>query len=438
MLKTATKIRASSQKFLPNKSILLQLSGAAGLQAVQMGIGAIVGFLIIRHLSKEDYAIFNLLNTGGTTLLIWAGFSVTAIFIPFANRVGLSAEELRKTTLAFKRLNFPLFIVAIIVGLAYWLISAYIRGWLSISFITGLFFALTVAICQYNYWLKESAYKVYGKPLFPFTISLKECILRLALVVFFIVLILPLLTNKEHLSWVYLLISAITNVWCLYYINKKFSGFQLQPITDLSSYKKKYWELLRPILFPYYFFYISVFFRSSIIYLISSTSVIAEAAALGRIMALFAMMDKAVELVILPRLGAISDVRKFLQRLLLCFIAVLLIASALLMSAWLFPNVWLWILGEKYKNIGTALLWSVAASGVERLSGLLQSAQFSRGETKNQWWVPIFANTIYFVYIAIVGLHTVEQASIALFIAAVVNLMAQSFILLNRLKSYIF
>ncbi|QMU27423.1 hypothetical protein [Adhaeribacter radiodurans] len=427
-------LRSAYSVLILKKDLLRQLYRAAGLQALQMAIGATIGFLIIRNLSKEDYAIFNLLNTGSATLIVWAGFSVSSIFIPFANRIGLSPSQIRTTTAIFRKLNLPLLLIAVFVAIAFWFISAYNNRWLNETFVVGTILALLVAICQYHFGFFESAFKVSGNPLFAFRISLKEGLIRLILVIIIISFVIPVLSYSRKAPILLIGALVISTSWGLYSITQHFRSYELHSLSITKEHRQQFWTLLTPILFPYYFFYLSIFFRGSLIYLISGTAVIAEAAALGRLMALFAMMDKAVELVVLPRLGAITDNLRFIRRLLLSFIGVLTICSGLLLSAWVVPDMWLWILGKKYSNIGNALLWAVAASGVERLSGLVLSAQLARGETKNQWWVPLIATGVYFGYVAIIGLQTVEKATIGLFLSALTNLLAQIIILYLRLS----
>lgn len=416
-------VRSRYGHHMPSTTMLKQLSGVAGLQALQMGISAVIGFLVIRNLSKADYAVFNLLVTGGLTLLGLAGMAIMNLYIPFSNRVGPSSTDLPITTAIYRRLNIPMLIIGIIVGLAFWLISAYINDWLNISFIIAMFFAFVSSMFQYYYRYPESAFKISGTPLIPFKISISSEVVRLILIVGVITLILPYF--KDYGATFLLMAVTITSFSSLYVINKLFPIPKIQASDVKEEHKELFWGLLRPLLFPTYFYLFSQLFRGWFIYLISGTSVIAEAAALGRLMMLFAMMDKAVELVIIPKFGAIKDQSKFLGRLALSFLAIFSVCLGLLISAWAFPEVWLWILGEKYENLGNALLWAVAAAGIERLSGLVLFAQLARGDSKNQWWVPLLATGVYIIYVFFAGLDTAEKATIGLFIAALANLLAQ-------------
>lgn len=423
-MNTFHSLRSTYLNFIPSKIFLKRLSGVAILQVLQMAISATIGFFIVRNLSKEEYAIFNLLNVGSATLLVWSGFSISSIFIPFANREGLAPQELRSTTTIFRKLNTPLLFVGILTGTSFWIISAYRNGWLNGKFVLSVFFILIASFCQYFYKFPESAYKVSEKPFVPFKISIQTETLRLILTVATLVAV-PTLFHYTMGIVSLMVVVAISTIYGLVTINSRFQIFELHASNVTKAHRDLYWNLLRPLIFPTYFFYTSIFFREWLIYLISGSRVIADAAALGRLMALFALMDKAVELVVLPRLGAIQDVRRFIQRLSLSFVSVFIMGLGLFMTAWFFPDFWLWILGNKYTNLNYALLWAVGAAGVERLSGLILSSQLARGETKNQWWVPLIAITAYISYVLLFGLDSAEKATIGIFISAVVNLFAQ-------------
>lgn len=403
-------------------------------QASLMLTSALIGLIIVRKLPKSDYAIYNLLILGSTGILGWGGVGLTSTFIPFVNKTSLGTPDIRKRTLEFQKYNRPLLFLGIIMSLIFCLVSAYKNSWLDVRFWFALVLAITFGFFQFQFRFSESAFKVASKPLIPISVSLVSEVSRLVFFYVILYFLFPFVIENIILLLIFvgLLISFLANK----YIKSKFyTSFPVNDTSDNSDTKAFFWSLLKPLLFPAYFYHLSQYFRGWLIYLVSGSTTIADAAALGRLMALFAMMDKSIELVILPKLGAISDYKRYLKKLGISFIVVLLVSLTLLFSAYFFPNFWLWILGEKYTNLGTALIWAVAAAGIERLSGLVLFAQLARGETKNQWWVPILATVVYMGYVFLFGLATPERATQAIFVAALTNLLAQISIFYWRYKS---
>lgn len=417
---------------LPNRKLLLQFTGAAGLQAIQMAISAVIGFMIIRHLSKDQYAVFNAFALGSTMFVGWAGIGIVSVYIPFANRMGSGRDQLRSTTAVFRKLDSKLAYLAALACLVFWVVSGHQNNWLGSAYIVGMAISLAIGWMQYGYRLPEAAFKVDRQPLLPFSISVRSEILRLCGVVAIVFVIVPLVPGWE--PTVLLLATLCSAAWALTCLTRKFKLLPEAPVEVTGEHRLAYKNLLKPLLFPSYFYHSSQFFRSWLIYLISGASVIAEAAALGRLMMLFAMMDKAVELVIIPRFGATEDDSKFLKKLMAGIAVMTGLGLLVVTSAVVLPKLWLWLLGEKYENLGKALLWAVAAASVERVSGLILFAQLSRGASKNQWWVPVFATGTYLGYAAYFGLSTAESATKALFVGAASNLVAQVIILAWHVK----
>lgn len=418
--------------FNSRKQLFKQLSGVVILQALQVLVSAAIGFLIIRNISKEEYAIFNLLNNGNAILIGFSSIATTSIFIPFANRFGTTKSQLGITTNVFDKLSKPLLIIAIIAGIFYMCISSLSKHWFNTFFLLSMCLAIFSAFLAYKSKYYESAFKVYGDSLTTFKIFVSSDVVRLILVFLFITTFLKYTYSYSYL--ILMVFLALTSFLSYFYINKQFRKFKVKQTSINIEYKEFYWKLLKPLMFPAYFYHFSQFFRGWLIYIVSGTSVIAEAAALGRLMALFAMLDKAIELIIIPNLGATKHYHVFIKKLSLSFVLMFILCSCILLSAFLFQGAWLWILGEKYDNLGNALLWAVAAAGVERLSGLVFFGQLARGETKNQWWVPIFATCVYLVYVSITGMKTAEIATIGLFVASMSNLLAQMIIFIIRMK----
>ncbi|MCR9294634.1 MAG: hypothetical protein NXI32_18100 [bacterium] len=397
-------------------------------------MSAAIGFLIVRSLSKEDYAQFNLLTVSAATFGTWSSIGIVSIFIPFARYLEQKGRTIDQIAFAFGRLDRRIVGVAMIASTTVLVVSSIRQGWLSVSFCVAATFFLLSAGLQYRFRLTEVALRTFGKPVVSFAISLKSEFVRCCLVLFAIGCAMPIASN-----WVTPLlgISAFAaSSLALWEIRQRFASSVGAPYSETASDKETYNRLLSPLLFPSYFYHVSQFFRSSIVFLICGTSVIAEAAALGRLMMLFSMMDRVVEAVVLPRFGKSDSHADFLDLLVKSSCAVLCVTSCIFLSAMFFPGIWLWILGDKYSTVTSPLLWATAAACVERLSGLFLFSQLAYGQTRNQWWVPLISTGAYLAWAFFIGLDSTESVTKALFFSAAVNLVAQFLILTARIWSW--
>lgn len=423
----------SLSHYLPSPQFIKQFSGVAGFQAAQMVISAVIGFVIVRHLEKEQYAQLNLLNTGIAVIAGWSSLALSSIFVPFANQTDPQQSSVRDTSQIFRSLNRPLLWVAILACLIFWGTTSIRNHWLNWPFFLAMLLALGVSLCLYVYRFPENAYKISQRPLLPFRISVVSELIRLVLIVPVIYVLYPCYPALGS-TWV-MLLALVTAAWALFNIHKKFNAEPHGVFPKKDHHSNTFWKLFKPLIFPQYFYHIAQMFRGSLIYLVSSGSVIAETAALGRLMMTFAMLDKAVELVVIPRLATIKEHKKFVKVLAIGAMGMLGVSASLALSSWVLPGPWLWLLGEKYENLNSALVWAVAAAGIERVSGLILFGQLARGETSNQWWVPIFSTSSYVCYAAYFGLDTADKATLALLVGALTNLIAQLVILTWRLTS---
>ncbi|MFC4233174.1 hypothetical protein ACFOW1_14835 [Parasediminibacterium paludis] len=398
------------------------LFGVAFLQILQILLSAVVGFLLIRMLSKNDYAIFSLFTNTMATVIGIAAMAITVLFIPFANKFGLESVKLSNSTIIYRILNKPMLYIGLAIGLISCFISAINNKWVDINFIIASLLILISIRNQYINRFYESYFKLSGEPLKPFMANFIAEFIRLILIsiLYFVF--------KAHTSitivilFVFLSIStSISN-----YLLKCKAEFNISENRIYTVDERNiFWGNFKPLLFPSFFFQIMQLFRNSLIYFITGSGVIAEAAALGRLMMLFAAMDKVVEMVIIPRLGRQKKRIVFLRNLLLSLLVIVVVGICLVISAYYYPQLWLWLLGEKYSNIKAALLWAIGTAVIERISGLIMFAQLSKGRTRGQWWIPIFSTSIYYLFFYINGVRTSEDATKGLMIAATVNLFAQ-------------
>jgi O-antigen/teichoic acid export membrane protein len=408
------------------------LFGVATLQILQILLSASIGFILLRLLSKPEYAIFNLFTNSSATFLGIASMSTTVLFIPFANKFGIAKANLIKSTVIYKVLNKPMIYIGFFIGAVLCFSSAIKNNWLDWKFTLACLFILFAFYNQYLVRFYESFFKLNSDPLKPFMANFFGETFRLGMILMLFFFFKDKFSGKlVPILFLFLFFSTVLSRKILEYK----AGFKLNiPVEIDAEHKKTFWDNFRPLLFPSFFFQVTQLFRNSLIYFVTGTNVIAEAAALGRLMMLFSAMDKVVEMVIIPRLGKQKDNRIFLKNLAISIGFICIVGAGLLTSAFFYPKLWLWLLGEKYANIEIALLWAIVTTIVERISGLIMFAQLSKGKTKGQWWVPILATLSYYLFFYFNGIHSAEDATKGLLVSALVNLSSQLLIFIYLIR----
>jgi hypothetical protein len=403
-----------------------QTLGVAGLQGLQMLISATIGFAIIRTMSKADYALFSLLNMGMATFAGWVSVPITTIFIPYANRLGATVN-LRSATALFRRNCRPFELLALPVALGLLGISAARNDWLSPLYTVAMGLCLFAGWLQYRYAYCLAQLRQLGWPVAAMRANVISELMRLACVLP-IVLLAARSVRGDELMALMMVPAIAAGMLCFSYLKRSHpevlvDGALAMPLSPAA--RTAFWELLRPIVFSQYFFLAMQLVKTSLIYLISPTDIMAEVAALGRLMLLLALIDKTVDYMVLPLLGRSESHHRFM-RLFGASFAILAGALALLcLSVYVFPGAWLWILGGAYQNLNGAVLIAAVAACIERLSGFIMFGMFARGMTRNQWWVPLVCFSAYFTTIYRFGLDTTLHATWSLLAYALAHLCCQ-------------
>ena len=115
-----------------------------------------------------------------------------------------------------------------------------------------------------------------------------------------------------------------------------------------------------------------------------ATRNIAEVGALSRLGLVVGIFSSLAGVVFLPRLARITDERFWRVRFFQFGGLLLSLALVLLFAAALFPEPFLWLLGERYANLQSELLLVVAGAGLTLLDGYVVNVNLARSWTRWQ------------------------------------------------------
>jgi len=119
--------------------------------------------------------------------------------------------------------------------------------------------------------------------------------------------------------------------------------------------------------------------------LFAGVSNIAEVGALGRLGLLITVVSGLVPTLILPRLAAVHDQRRFFRNALAFALVLVVFGAALLGVAVVAPRAFLFLLGENYQHLQRELVILVATAAIGSLSGYVVGINQVRGWMRLQW-----------------------------------------------------
>lgn len=214
-------------------------------------------------------------------------------------------------------------------------------------------------------------------------------------------------------AWLAALANSIGVIINGYRLNKESQNYIEEPEESLESVRKEMWAYISPIM-PGIIF---AAFQSQIVLILVSvfaeTNNIAEVGALGRVGQLFTILNAGVGMLAVPYFA--QQVKSGLLRKYLIIVCLgALIGALIILFAYLFPDLLLWVLGSDYEHLEKELILMLIGSSLGFTSTLMWGLNSSRKWL--YWWMPVISIPstllIQIGYILFLGVETTSDALI--------------------------
>jgi hypothetical protein len=364
---------------LTKRQVLFQwlrlFAGYSAVQMVAQGLGFLAGIILLRSLSKEDYACFMIVNTIGPTINLLSDSGITSSLVAIGGTFwqdDLRLGSLVKTALELRRR---------LVWLSFFTVAPMLVWILRRNHVTFSTIAWVVPItfigvfCQLNVGVLSVV------------INLRQQVGRMQLLLFSGVvprLILISLLGALGMLNAPLAVAAGTlalasQFWLLdHWVSPQIPAGAL-PSADLRTKIISVVKRQAPL---------TIYFCAQgqigiwLISIFGNVHGVAEVGALGRIGMIFTILVSAISALIVPRFARSQEhchLRSRYLLILLGFISVLILST---FWAWLFPSSFLWMLGARYAQLGDLLWLAILGGGNSALGGLLYTLNVNKG------WIP--------------------------------------------------
>jgi hypothetical protein len=151
----------------------------------------------------------------------------------------------------------------------------------------------------------------------------------------------------------------------------------IEPVASDPSTNREVLGYIRPLIPSTIFFALQGQISIFLISWFGRTQSIAEVGALGRIGQLFVMLGAFNGVVIAPYIARVSR-RDLAQRYIQVLAGALVVASLLVALARFAPHSLLWLLGKKYANLETELVWMMVGACTGYLTGVMFTMHSAR------------------------------------------------------------
>ena len=397
-------------------------------------LNLLTGFLLVRWLSVNDYAVYSLVTgfQGSVGMLVELGLGSSIVAL-LAGRtdphvVGGYIRSTRHYRTRFFLLLLPVILVTFPV-------LTFRQGW-GMPLTAGLLGAILVSL-YFSSWASYYAVPLlihHDLALYYRTPSLLGAA-RLA-----ISFVLYLVTLLTALASVWL--SALSTVAQGWFYRRYAARHIEEPRESDPAKNREVLSVIKPQIPSYIFFALQGQISVILISWFGKVNSISEVGALGRIGQVFVMLGAFNNVIIAPAIARISRLL-LLRRYCQVLAGALLICGVLIGSALLVPGAFLWVLGHKYEHLRSELAWMMASSCVGYITGVVWTMHSAR-KWIFSWASWAYIGTVLLTQIAalaLMDLRTTKSVLIFSLFSSLATLLVQvvlafvGFVLVRRESS---
>ncbi|MDT0675832.1 lipopolysaccharide biosynthesis protein [Autumnicola musiva] len=360
------------------KAALKPIGQVLGSQMIGKALGFAISILLVRELSKEDYAIYTVLLTIQGMLL---PLSNSAIFIGFKKIGGEIWNDTLKMSSLIKTANH---IAPLIIGLAFLLVGGYaayilFEQDLELSrIIWFLLCLLFIVIPEVQTAFLRTA-MLLQKEIAPVQIS--ELVGHVVRFVGIVGVLLFL--NLDYVIAVIFLITSLS-AWLSYaYVKRKGDQLGLGETSQIDpDYKSVLVHYIRLNWHNSAFFAFKGQISIFLLGIFGTTESLAEIGALARFSLIFTVISALFRSIYAPAFARTNNGSRLKKMFIAAVLASLVICGIVILAVVLFPQLFLWILGSGYEDLSFELFLMIIGGSIGFLIGIIHNVNLNKGWIK--------------------------------------------------------
>jgi O-antigen/teichoic acid export membrane protein len=368
---------AIREQWMPRLSVwLLRLAEFGLVQVVVQGLAALAGILIVRNLSKHQYALFAIANSMQTACNLLADLGIGVGVRSIGGRVWNDRYrfgQLLNTAFGLRK-RFAILSFSFCLPITAWMLW---RNGASTPVAFGLcaiVAASVVPLLASSVWgISPSLHGEYRRIQ---KLDLGNAALRLALIA------------TLSLVWINAFLASVVAVvsnWVQVTFLRRWAGDHADITASPSQEDSEQLKRLSTKLLPNTLFFcfqgqVTLF----ILTLLGNSTGIADVTALGRLAMILGIFAVTFGNVVGPRFARCQDTHRLPRLYVFLVLSSVLIMAPLLLFSWLFPDSLLWLLGSKYESLRGECVWVVAAGCVAQIGGVMWNLNSSKAWIRAQ------------------------------------------------------
>jgi O-antigen/teichoic acid export membrane protein len=356
----------------------LRLAEFGFVQGLVQLLGAVAGLLIVRTLTKQEYALYAIANSMQTAGNMLADLGIGIGLRSIGGRVWNDRQrfgQLLNTALGLRK-RFAVVALGVTLPVAAWMLWRNGASTVTLILLTAAIAAAVIPLLSSGVW--NASLQLHGEYRRIQKLDFANAALRL-------VMLGGLALTKMN-ALLAVVVGAIGN-WFQVFWQRRWVREKSDSAAPLNSDDRREMLRLSRKWMPNVIFYcLQGQITLLILTLFGNTTGVADITALGRIAMLFAVFSVTFGNVLAPRFARCQDPKRLPRLYLLLVGGTVLVLAPMLLVAWLFPESFLWLLGDKYVSLGNECGWVVAAGCVTQVCAVVFTLNSSKAWIRFQSW----------------------------------------------------
>ncbi len=404
-------------------------------ELVSVLLTALTGFLIIHHLSKEVYGVYGFMVTAISLVIAFSEIGMNHCFLPLVGYENVNQYKIQQVYIFFKKIRNKLIILSsfLVILPTFWLM--YTKDWLNSTYSVAIVLMLIGAVLEVNNQLLRQRATAFHNYKLVSKINLYSSFFRSTFIIFSIYLL------PKSFIVISLALSSISGPLIGIWGYKKDTNFHKlsNVISDTLEFKDlniAFKKLYTPLFLPAFLVVIYGSFSSLAIAWFGDITAVANVNAAGRLGMALILVDKFVGMFVVPKLAQTIDIKVYFnlfKKYLVFFIGII---ALIVLSAKLFPELWLLLIGTKYNDLKEILWISFSALVLLNLSGFVFSCMAARGYTSNQLPILIVAIMVQFSAIYFLGMETARSVFLISLMTSSIFAIGQIILFIQKYKTF--
>jgi O-antigen/teichoic acid export membrane protein len=355
------------------------LSKFVSVQLIVQALGFASGILIIRTLSKEEYAYFTIANSMQSSMNVLADSGISTALMSIGGKIWQDSYRFSQLINAAMKLRYYLGFIAVIIitPILLWLLM---NNGASLGYSTLI---ITVILIELYFYLVQGILGII--PLLRSEIKQIQDLDLIFASSRLLLLVACSLTSTNAL--IYTFCSMIASSLRSFFLTQWNKDSLEKNIPVNTAYNLQIVGSIRSM-FAYSSFYcIQGQITIWLISMFGQTKSIAEVGALGRLGLIFVVMTSVVSSIVVPSFARCQSLKLLRSRYFQVMFLYILFSILLLGISVVLPQQLLWILGDKYTHLHKELPLVVITAMISAISSVAWSLNTSRGWIKDSWLI---------------------------------------------------